>query len=214
MVVVRHPNVCPAARGDAMSPPEAKYLVALIYGAYPTQAARLDEMATASMIATWTDLLEDAPFAEAKQAVKRWCKHSQWMPSVANILGEIVDASSKAVSAGVAWERVLREIGSKGGDREPELPALILRAVNAIGGWRAICRSESPMLAQKFVEAYERERSDMRTAAMAGDKLALRALAEAPNKRLATAESPLALGAGDEVAGATWTPWGDEDYSP
>lgn len=87
-----------------MTASEAKEILRLIYGAYPTQRQRMQPEDVKAMLEVWTIGLGDIPFDVGKSAIGRIVCTSKWMPSIAEFRAEVGELHHGARRNGLdAW---------------------------------------------------------------------------------------------------------------
>lgn len=126
---------------------ETATLLQTIAAMWPTTQFRSDEMT----VRIWHRMLADLPGAIVAAAVERMASTLKFPPTIADIRGAVADAThdaTGALSAGEAWRKVIKAIGSYGYNRPNEaqefLGPEIWRAVEMIGGWVNVCLSDDP----------------------------------------------------------------------
>lgn len=118
---------------------ETLELVGHLLACYPTAQVGPDT------VKAYTALLVDLPFPVARAAVDRVVAMSRFFPSVAEIREAAAAlADQDAPSPEHAWAEVSREVRTKGYNRRPEFThERIRQAVDAVGGWSALCGSDN-----------------------------------------------------------------------
>ncbi|MBU1480032.1 MAG: hypothetical protein KJ694_22145 [Gammaproteobacteria bacterium] len=126
---------------------------------------------TAPTIKAYWRILRDIPIDVLDSAMLQIASESKWFPTAAEIRAAafgLLEQATGLPSAYDGWAEVCRAFGSVGRYRAPEWSSPIIGgAVDAIGGWAALCDSENTMADRaRFVDAYnillERERKSAR----------------------------------------------------
>lgn len=132
--------------------------VAILRDAYPRQdfpdrSAKL-----------YGTMLADLDDTEVVEAVHRLIRRSTFLPSIAEIRAEVMEAVLCLPSPQEAWAMVNRH------DTEGHLPTVVLASLNALGGRWALRVSDQPsVLRSQFLRDYEARRQDAMTAAVGAD---------------------------------------------
>ena len=91
-------------------------------------------------------------------AVLQHISNSKWLPTIAELrqrADEIILEEAGHLAAPEAWGLLLREVRRVGHWGAPDLPPNARQALDAIGGWRALCMSENSAADRaRFLEAY------------------------------------------------------------
>ena len=109
-------------------------------------------------ITVWLEDIEGHPIdavCEAFRRHRRDPEHGRWLPKSADILRQL--QGDKAEVALLAWSRLQEQIGAVGSYGVPALDAPTRLALQALGGWGAVCRAterELPFLQKRFAEAF------------------------------------------------------------
>jgi hypothetical protein len=122
---------------------------------------------TQPTIKAYLTILRDIPLELLEKAALDLGSRATFFPSAAELRQaafDLQDGANGVPSAGEAWGQVCAVW--RGRNKE-ELPAIIHRAVEAMGGWRQLGLSENQMADRAhFLKVYEvlleRQRSDMR----------------------------------------------------
>ncbi|MEM7331028.1 MAG: hypothetical protein AAF490_02975 [Chloroflexota bacterium] len=84
-----------------------------------------------------------------KTAVLHHITNNKWFPTIAELRESVAEIISKVngetPSAFEAWQLVSKAFSSHGRNRTPDFPPMVAKAVEAVGGWRYLCDSETPM---------------------------------------------------------------------
>ena len=133
-----------------MNRSEAGRVLAVVQSRYPqANFGRADAAAEA-----WALTLDDVPYGAVMQALAVWFKGNRWPPDPSELRGIVLAEAQAVPDAADAWELVvrhLRENGAIGGSPFAG-PEPVKQAVQAIGGWHTLRRSETP---GKDREAFE-----------------------------------------------------------
>lgn len=87
---------------------EAAKLVAIVMGAYPSQAVKLGEDIAEAMVSSYAVLLDDIPYATAQAALRALSQIERFMPSVADIRAACIELTKGPRRHGVdAWGDVI-----------------------------------------------------------------------------------------------------------
>ncbi|HHY95889.1 MAG TPA: hypothetical protein GX513_12915 [Firmicutes bacterium] len=143
---------------------ETVQLLAFITAFYP------DWKLTEATIEAWHEMLHDLEFDVVKTAIKRVISRKRFLPTVAEIREETANLLQPEIMSGEeAWAIVANAVREYGYYREmdarEQMPALVEKAVKAIG-WDEICLSEEPgVVRAHFMRLYEamarREREEI-----------------------------------------------------
>jgi hypothetical protein len=145
---------------------DRKRLVQTLVGVYGFYDRELTEFA----IRIWSDALSGIEMATVEEAFAghlRDTEAGRFLPKPADILRQIKGSAEDA--ALVAWGDVLNRARAGGGSNG--LPEPARRAVEAMGGWSVICRSQEDQLGflqRRFVDMYRAYRGREEQAALAG----------------------------------------------
>ena len=109
----------------------------------------------------YAELLADIPDNLLILAAKTHAANSTFFPSVAELRKAAFGIQAKAQgipSTAEAWDEVCRQIRYVGSWGTPRFSShLISRAVEGLGGWRALCVSENPVADRAhFLKIYDR----------------------------------------------------------
>lgn len=139
---------------------ETKALLAVMFAAWPTQRAKMSTADIGAMLAVWSAALEDVDFKLAEKAITRIAKAERWMPSIADVRGEIGSVAHGTERSGMeAWGEVHAAMRKYGQHRAPgtdfewsdQLVAEVVRSI----GWFDICSSELPdSVRARFIDGY------------------------------------------------------------
>lgn len=132
---------------------EATKLVAMLKSVY------LREQFTEQSPNAFLWLLEDLPYESVLQAAKIHGTRSKWCPTPAELREIIADEAVPTISAGEAWETVIRQIRKHGYANFDQCDfgdEAILAAVKSVG-WRRICLEpdEKGYIRRDFEQALE-----------------------------------------------------------
>jgi hypothetical protein len=128
-----------------MTREEATALLGMAKANWPRTEVTLD------MVGLWASMLEDMSATEGARALQEHMATSAFWPTVADIRGRATRRELGAQPAELVWAEVMAQV-SANGQRRPWVYSspLVERAVEAIGGPRAICLAdESKMDAMK-----------------------------------------------------------------
>lgn len=121
-----------------MNRSEVVEITKLLANAYPGA-----EKWTPERVQIWAEMLRDLDAPTTRAAAIAWIGTQKWAPVIAEIR-ELATGGGKEPSAGEAWEEVCRQISMIGSWGWPTWSSgAIGEAVNALGGWLAICVSEN-----------------------------------------------------------------------
>lgn len=147
-----------------MTEPEAKQLIAMLFTAFPTQVSRMATGDAAMSRRVYERGIIDLDVAAGVRAVERLARTAKWLPTIADIRGEVHAAASPRRTGAEAWEDVRKEIGRTGYYREPKFGDPAVAAIVRGLGWRELCLSENPAADRaRFIDAYEARAADTRT---------------------------------------------------
>lgn len=148
-----------------MTPSECAKLVGLLMAAFPHSKA------TPETSEVYEAMMADLDFVVAQKAVHNLLATARFLPTIAEIRGAVVDAQTgPVVPALVAWGAVSKLAATRGADRRPrDLDALTAACVDALGGWRYLCRSENFADQKNFCQLYGELRDQRRGAAVRGE---------------------------------------------
>lgn len=128
-----------------MTRDEVIVLLQTIIVMYPGSKINADPLT----VAVWEEMLREYPGEVVSAATKRMCAVLKYPPSIADILGNVAEATKDArglPTAGEAWGRVRKAVSWYGYYRPDEARAAlgedIWRAVEMVGGWRELCMGE------------------------------------------------------------------------
>jgi len=108
----------------------------------------------------WEKMLSDMPYDVAENALIRVLATAKFFPTVAEIReAAVINTQPQILTAGEAYEKVLKAIRNFGSYKEAEalasLDPLTCKATQAIG-WRSLCLSEEPdIIRAQWRKAYE-----------------------------------------------------------
>jgi len=116
------------------------------------------------LIEVWTDFLQYYKAELVYKIIKKIViHHNNYPPQVGEIVKEIENSKLSAedkITAGDAWSLVLKAVGKYGYYRAhtavKSLPPAVSKAVNNLGGFTAICHSQSnnSYLRAQFISSY------------------------------------------------------------
>ena len=96
----------------------------------------------------WYDFFRDTDYESFRQAVKRIIPKSKYMPSIAELRGEVVKITNPVLQLNVddEWEKVIKAIRVHGtyitGEEFEKFEPITAKVVKTIG-WRKMCMSEN-----------------------------------------------------------------------
>ena len=96
----------------------------------------------------WYDFFRDTDYESFRQAVKRIIPKSKYMPSIAELRGEVVKITNPVLQLNVddEWEKVIKAIRVHGtyitGEEFDKFEPITAKVVKTIG-WRKMCMSEN-----------------------------------------------------------------------
>lgn len=133
---------------------------------------------TSDQTAAWYSFFENDSYETFQKAVRKICAESEWFPSIAQIKSAMADHDLAELTADQAWDQVLTAIRKYGFYRSKEamasLPELTQRAVKNLGGFQAICQSESgEWLRKDFASVYNSFKGDNVKHYVTGDKITI-----------------------------------------
>lgn len=106
--------------------------IAALRPAYPRQDFPNDS------VAMYARMLGDFDSTEVGEAIKRIVRRSEWLPSIAEIRREVVEARLQLPSAAEAWSMVLNVATVNWLD----VPEIVRDSITVFGGRQAILQSE------------------------------------------------------------------------
>jgi hypothetical protein len=115
------------------------------------------EKVTAKTIATYSELLSDLPERETLAAILVCCNEQIFFPAMSEIRRRVNDPEGEAVDAARRILSAVRSVGSYGSPASV-LSDSDLNAIDAVGGWKAICMSEEAnvgILAAQLRKVYQ-----------------------------------------------------------
>lgn len=132
-----------------MTESEATRIVALLQGAFPNRPLP-DSSAEVYALA-----MADLDAKDVRAAVGRLVQRLKFLPTIAEIRAEVVEARVTLPAPEVAWGLVLRAVGRFGMYRVPEFEHDEVKgAVDAVG-WNAICQEETVSATRaRWIDAY------------------------------------------------------------
>lgn len=117
--------------------------------AYPRQAFPPES------VAMYVVSLVDLPPEDVALAVSALVSRSEWLPSIAEIRRQVVEASLALPRAAAAWELIQTVEGRR------DAPEVVRRALALVGGPYALRSTTNPsVLAGQFRKAYDELRED------------------------------------------------------
>ena len=141
-----------------MTRDEVITLIQTIIVMYPSSKINADPLT----VAAWHEMLRDLPGDVVSAATKRMCATLKFPPSIADILGNVAQATREAQgipTAGEAWSKVRKAMSWYGYYRPEEarkaLGEGIWRAVEMVGGWREVCEGEGTIISAQFERRYD-----------------------------------------------------------
>lgn len=119
---------------------------------------------TQEQVSVWYGFFKNDSYDDFRDAIKRISVKSKFMPSIAELKGEMAEQSTAQLDADEAWTGVVKAIGRYGYYRSEEamksLPDLTRNAIQCMGGFQRLCASEdNEWLRKDFAKVYD----DMRT---------------------------------------------------
>lgn len=125
-----------------MTKTEIAKLLAIATANWPNMQER-DMTPTA---AVWEMMLSDMTYETAQRALVKVMTTAKFFPTIAEIREAAMATSGNQLpSAEEAWNEVESEIRRVGSYGEPKFSnAVITKAVDSLGGWVRLCRSEEP----------------------------------------------------------------------
>lgn len=134
---------------------DEKRLVQTLVGVYSFYDKGLTEFA----IRVWRDACAEFDIGSVEEAFNRHLRDPEvgrWLPKPADIIRQLKgDAEDSAL---IAWGTVVQAISSIGHSGSPGFTGPTLDAVHSLGGWGAICRSDTASLGfmqKRFVDAFK-----------------------------------------------------------
>ena len=111
-------------------------------------------------VSVYEAILLDLPGGALRAAALDYIREGNPFPptpgQIARRVFELFDQAEGRISPPEAWELVVREITRVGHPGKPELPDLVWRAIQNIGGWRNLCLSQNQISDRaRFLEAYK-----------------------------------------------------------
>jgi hypothetical protein len=162
-----------------MTGPEAKEILRLVFGAYPTQRARMQPEDVRAMLEVWSLGLADVDYDVAKIAVGRIVCTSKWLPSIAELRSEIGIVHHGEKRNGLeAWGDVLKLYNFRSGT--DGVDPLVLQVCGAFGWiehrtlwrngedvdqWHVVHGENEASDRARFAELYNKLTADERKAA-------------------------------------------------
>ena len=117
----------------------------------------------------WYDFFKDVDFEVFRQAVKRIIPKSKYLPSIAELRGEIAQITNPILQLNVdeEWDNVIQMIRKYGtyitADQFNELNQFTIKIVKTIG-WRRLCLSENIEFERKtfydMFKSYQKRNED------------------------------------------------------
>ena len=136
----------------------------IMRAAYPNFYKDFDEEIFAMQRGMWQDIFKDCPYKEMFAILEFWISTEKYPPTVA-CLNRLIRRNRNPeafISAEQAWEQVsiaVRKFGWCNQDKAMEfLAPNVRRAVQYIGGWQKLCKSESKewdFRRKDFLDVYE-----------------------------------------------------------
>lgn len=122
-----------------MTAAEAMRVAGVLRAAFPNQRF------TEENAAMYAEMLSDLDFAQTLAVCKRLIAQARFFPSIAEIREAVAElAVGKRRDGMSAWADVLAEVKRVGYMGRPKWDdPLITQALQAMGGWQAICESEN-----------------------------------------------------------------------
>ena len=133
-----------------MTREESLVIASMLVEAYPRD---VQEGTLEAYAMHFADLERGAAIA----AVKRLVATSKWLPSIAEVRGEVAKASLPAApSAGEAWTEAVRLMSRIGSYRTLGTAGspYVNRTLRLCGRWADICQEDLTWLRKRFVELY------------------------------------------------------------
>ena len=111
-------------------------------------------------VAVWYTFFQKDSFEDFKQAITRLITKSRFMPSIADIRGELADLRDPQKTPEEAWDGVVKAISDYGyyrADKAMEsLDPVSQQAVRNLGGFEALCTTDNTVWMRKtFLELYK-----------------------------------------------------------
>lgn len=133
---------------------------------------------TPDQVGVWYGFFETDNFDKFKGAIAALIPTSKFLPSIADLKSAMADHDLAELTADQAWDQVLTAIRKYGFYRSEEamasLPELTQRAVKNLGGFQAICQSESgEWLRKDFASVYNSFNGDNVKHYVTGDKITI-----------------------------------------
>ncbi len=145
-----------------MKPSEISEILTALKDAYPRQAV---SVGTARI---YSEMLADLDNAKAWAAVRHHMATSPYFPSIAEIRKVATERDAGVETAEAGWLELKRAFSRVGYVGAPSWSSPVMaRAVEAMGGWAALCASEEPegVLRAHFLRVFESFRGSALTAA-------------------------------------------------
>lgn len=138
-----------------MTKDEVQELLGVLEQIYPQ---RIGTGNPAQTLRVWSALLLDADAAQVGKAAISYMREANPHPPMPGQLLEMIQVET-TMTPHEAWGAVHREIQNTGYAGTPDLDALTLEAIRAVGGeWGSMCKSlrssEVPALRARFIQAY------------------------------------------------------------
>lgn len=125
-------------------------------------------------------VLGSLPAEGVRAAAREYlCNGNEFFPTpgqIYQLAHSLDDRAAGRPTPGEAWDLALAEVRRVGYYGEPELPELVARAVDALGGWRYLCHSEN-LVADRahylkiYTQLDDRDRQDRRTHPMVAEHI-------------------------------------------
>ena len=125
--------------------------------AYPMQTGKWSGSRVDECVKAYARQLARYDAAQAGEAIDECVRTSEFIPTVAAIVGALERRSLDAMPATLAWAEVQKAIGRYGHNRTPTFSNPLVSAAVAAMGWRALCKSTEgdPATRAQFRMAYE-----------------------------------------------------------
>lgn len=157
-----------------MNVTEAKEILRLVFGAYPTQRQRMQPEDVSAMLHVWSIGLADVDFEIGKAAISRLVCTSKWMPSISEMRAELGNLHHGRKRHGVdAWGDLRKLQTYREREALADVDPLVLHVVGLMGWieWRTLWRGGLDVEQWHVVVPLENESSDRARFIEAYDKL-------------------------------------------
>lgn len=160
---------------------DARRIVMTLFSGYASQLGRKSTEDMSLSLEAYVIGLEDLTVEDARAAVARALRTSKWLPTIAELRANVVNAASGGEKQGAeAWLEVLRAVSRYGVYRAPGadfvFPDAVTQHLITAQWWREICNGDGDNVRAdraRFIDAYDRIRlaNRVNSAASAGARI-------------------------------------------